>query len=110
MEVTEEMPCVTLQTPPNFALDEREDHTPTPQSPGPIMDIEENPFLFHESSLFVEAYSAKHSSDSRTNSTDWIMDSGCTEHMFHDRNEFTIWASQRSAVTIADGNVIYTLE
>ena len=39
--------------------------------------------------------------------TDWIIDSGYTNHIYHDREDFISYTSLYKAIHIADGTVIY---
>ena len=40
--------------------------------------------------------------------SDWMMDSGCTNHMYFDREEFTDYFPYHAAVTVANGANVYT--
>ena len=63
--------------------------------------------LPHESSIHFLAYSA---SDSQAIVTyDWTIDSGCTNHMYFDKEEFTDYQPFRAGITIADGNTVWAM-
>ncbi len=41
-------------------------------------------------------------------SQDWLIDSGCTNHMFFDREEFKDYQPYRAGISIADGTTVWT--
>ena len=69
-------------------------------------DVEIIDELSHESSMHFLAYMAD---TQPTNTThDWMIDSGCTNHMFFDVDEFTEYQQYRAAITIANGATVWT--
>ena len=59
-----------------------------------------SPIFYHQ------AYVAK-SELSRHRSPDWLIDSGSTNHMYHDKEEFTNYQSYHAGITIADGLTVW---
>jgi len=55
-----------------------------------------------------KAFVANNSDSMLPKSTDWLIDSGCTNHMYHDREEFVDYMEFRTAVAIADGSTVWT--
>ena len=41
-------------------------------------------------------------------SLDWLIDSGSTNHMYHDKEEFTEYLSYHAGITIANGSTVWT--
>lgn len=75
-----------------------------PNSPEDIEIIDE---LSHESSTHFLSYAA-HIDSQPTTTHEWIMDLGCTNHMFFDKDEFTDYQLYRVGVIIADGIIVWT--
>ena len=53
-----------------------------------------------------QAYAAKYDLPSHR-SPDWLIDSGSTNHMYHDKEEFTEYQSHRAAIIIANGSTVW---
>ena len=64
--------------------------------------------LSHESSIHFRAYMANANKPINTTTHDWMIDSGSTNHMFFDKEEFTNYQPHRVGITIADGTVVWT--
>ena len=45
---------------------------------------------------------------SAVRSTDWVIDSRCTHHIFHNREEFSNYTQIRSGITLANGTEVHT--
>ena len=63
--------------------------------------------LGHETSKLFTSYMASKSKPP-DRSTEWIMDSGCTHHMYHDSKDFKTYKEYSAPITIANGTVIRT--
>lgn len=77
--------------------------TPSPtmlaQDGGVIVDD-----LPHETSLHFLAYTASDSQPVATN--EWTIDSGCTNHMYFDKEDFSDYQPLHAGITIADRNIV----
>ena len=56
--------------------------------------------------IYHQAYIAK-SELSRHRSPDWLIDSGSTNHMYHDKEEFTNYQLYHRGITIADRSTVW---
>lgn len=80
-----------------------------PLSPQPEEEIIEDQIideLSHEASTHTLAYAA--SSTAPTITHDWMIDSGCTNHMYFNKNKFTEYQPYRAGIQIVDGTTVWT--
>lgn len=99
----------TLKSSPKLAHKRSREEIELSSSPAPLVNLSDEiiDYLSHESSTHVIAYAAaKGLSTPKT--VDWLMDSGCTHHMYHDKDAFTDYTDYRAGITITDGTVIWT--
>ena len=74
-----------------------------------VVDFEIIDQLSYETFSYFRAYSAALNSDPTT-SRDWMIDSGCTNHMFFDKDEFTEYRPYREGVIVINEVTVWTQE
>ena len=60
----------------------------------------------HESSMTFRGYAANVGEGHSSRDLDWLIDSGCTNHMFFDEEQFNNYRVQNSGVLIANGTTV----
>ena len=96
-----------LLSSPKFGCDIIQTHESPPISPELFPDGEIIDCLSHDTSTHFLAYSAMDSQPTVTH--DWTIDSGCTNHMYFDKEEFVDYQPFRAGITIADGNTVWAM-
>jgi len=63
-------------------------------------------YFTDETPTHFQAYLATNTNSS-IRTVDWLIDSGCTYHMYYDIGSFTNYSSYRAGIIIADGTTIW---
>ena len=74
-----------------------------PQQISNITDVDMDPAVLIDIKVCIAT--PKHSA---VRSTDWVIDSRCTHHIFHNREEFSNYTQIRSGITLANGTEVHT--
>ena len=90
-----------LQPTPNFCDETSRGAEEKLASQPEVVDFEIIDQLSHETFSYFRAYSAALDSGPTT-SRDWMIDSGCTNHMFFDKDEFIEYRPYRGGVIVVN--------